>query len=113
VGKRNEAHISTIRRIEAYTHPSAPELDPPALQEPRQRMRAGRLRCQLFQHPGAGAVASAQSFLAFVASQGVKRVQEMPYSLGVRIYCLHGVPANNIASIRAHPAVEDLSLFPE
>jgi hypothetical protein len=37
----------------------------------------------------------------------------MAYSDGLRIFCLHGLAPERIPAVRAHPAVEDLSPFPE
>jgi serine protease AprX len=110
--QRTVAHLSTIQRIEPYTHDQTADFEQPAIRVPTHRLRAGRLRCRLFRHHGADAATSEKSFVQFATLKGAQ-VQAMNYSEGIRIFCLHGLPPENISSVRAHPAVEDLSLFPE
>jgi hypothetical protein len=112
-GARAVAHISTIQSIEPFVAPSV-EIQPlprpiatRAAQQP-----ANRLRCRLFRHVGENAARSEQSFVQTAQRSGAGRVELMNYSEGVRIYCLHDLPADKVEAVRTHPAVEDLSEFP-
>ena len=112
--KKDIAHISTIQQITPF---SASKSDLESLIEkvkaPRKKNKPARLRCRLFQHGGEEARASVKSFRRFAKIQGADRVQILKYSAGIRVYCLHGVPPENVPVIRAHPTVADAGLFPQ
>lgn len=111
-GKVATAHISTIDRIEPYSLQLPPGLQPRALAAPKQKEKAKRLRCRLFQHPGQDTAASDQAFVQFAESKGASRVERMAYATGIRIYCLHDVPPDNIPDFQANQAIEDINVFP-